>query len=170
MTSVEVVQLLLDHVSSKHGMPRTFILDRDKLFKSNYFKEITRALKIKLHMATKGHPQTDGQSENMIRTLSAMIRSTVQKNPKNWDYMLSELEFHYNAAPNKGTGITPFEVDLGRIPESELTRKFPRSDTVCPAAVNCLDRRLAFCETARDNMANAIAQQTFYANKKRKHV
>lgn len=81
-------------------------------------------LGVKLNMATKGHPQTDGQSENIIRTLTAMLRSTVQKDPREWDATLSELEYYYNSTPNRSTSTTPFEVDIGRVPHLSWIERF----------------------------------------------
>lgn len=97
MTSTEIGLMLFDRVFSKHGVPRTIILDGDKLLMSHSFKENTRMLNIELNMASKGHPHTDGYSKNMIGTLSAMIRTTAQKKLLEWNKMLGELEFHYNS-------------------------------------------------------------------------
>lgn len=123
ITSMEVMQVLFGLVFSKHGMPKTIIFDRDKLFTLHYFNDTTWILNVELNMASKGHPKRDGQSEKMSRTFSTMIRSTFQKNPLKQDNMFSELEFHYNSSMNKITVLSPYEVDIGRIPETEHSRK-----------------------------------------------
>lgn len=106
-------------------------MDRNKPFKSNYVKEVTGVESKVEPGQKKRHPQTNGQSKDIGRTLSAMIGSTVQKQSRNWDCMLSELEFDYKVTPNKTREIDPFKVDLGRIFNSELNIKFPRTGTVC---------------------------------------
>lgn len=119
-------------------------------------------------MATKGHPETDGQSENTIRTLSSMIRSTVQKEPSGWDKVLCEMKYQHNSTPNKSTGLTPFEIDLGRISQSEITWSIRKIDVKCQAACDMVDRRRAFQQLAKDNLVNAVTRQTFNANKRRR--
>lgn len=167
ITTPDVIRLFVDYVFSKHGIPSKIILDRDKLFKSKYFRGFNEILNVKLNIASKDHPQTDGQSENMIRILIQMLRNCVQKDSKNWDTMLSELEFAYNSSKNKSTGLTPFEVDLGRIPQSELSRELDTCTIQCQAAASDVDRRRAFRQFARDNLSNAASAQKFYANKSR---
>lgn len=84
--------------------------------------------------------------------------------------MLRELEFHYKSSSTRCTGLSPFEVSIGHVAETELSRQFPKSQAVCPAAVDYLEKREAFCTAAKDNLAEALAWQTFYAKKERRHV
>lgn len=122
LNSVEVVQLLFDHLFLKHGVPNVTILDINKQFKSQYFKDISQMLNVDFNMA------------------------------------------------NISTGISPFEVEMGRVPESELSRKVLRSKTVCPGAVDYMERLKSFYRAAKDNLANAILCQEHYANQRLKHV
>lgn len=169
ITSAVVVQILFDNVFFKHGMPIKIILDRDPLLTAKYFEGITEMLSIEKNMATKGHPQTDGQSENTIRTLSQMLRQVIQKNPKDWDLMLSALEFEYNSRRHKSTELTPFEVDLGFLPQSQLSMD-TRTGEQCDAATDTVERRKMFQSAARDNLAVAQARQVYYANQKQREA
>lgn len=139
ITSTDVVRLLFEYVCSKHGMPESIILDRHPLFTSKYFERIIHMLNIKKNIASKGHPKSDGQSENTIRTLSQMQRRIIQKKPMEWYFFLSELKFEYNAIEHKSTKLTPFKIDLGYVSQSQLAKQTGISSN-CQAAVNRLER------------------------------
>jgi len=67
----------------------------------------------KLLFSTSHHPQTDGQTEVVNRTLSQLLRTIVQKNFKNWEDCLSYAEFAYNKTMHSSTNCSPFEVVYG---------------------------------------------------------
>ena len=117
-----MIQLLFANLFSKHGTPST-ILDRDPLFTAKHFKGVTDLLDIRKNMATTGHPQTDGQSENTIRMLSQMLRNCIQQKPKAWDTLLSELEFEYNSSRHKST-ISPIRSGYRLYPTNRAHSKF----------------------------------------------
>lgn len=87
-------------------------------------------MNVKLNMSTADHPQTDEQTENLIQTLSSMIRTYIQRNQTNWDTALATLEYEYNSARHASTYLTPFEVDLGYVPHTLLTRSLEFAVTV----------------------------------------
>ena len=129
--------------------------DRDPKFNSKYWRCLAELTNTKLNMSSRDHPQTDGQSENMIRTLSNMIRSFIQRRPEDWDVALSTLEYEYNCAKHKTTGLAPFEVDIGRIPHTPFTRSLANCTVQCQTAVDYAERREAYRRIARDNIARA---------------
>ena len=65
-------------------------------------------------MSTANHPQTDGQTERMNRTLEDMLRCLVNFHQDDWDHLLPLVEFAYNNQINASTKETPFYVDTGR--------------------------------------------------------
>lgn len=120
-------------------------------------------------MANKGHPQTDGQSENAIRTLSEILQYIIQDNSEGWDLFLSELEFDYNPAMPKSTGLTLFEVDHGFIPKSKLGME-TGTDSNFHAAVNDFERHKVFQSLERDDLDIAQAQKVYYISQRGHHV
>ena len=71
-------------------------------------------------MSTADHPQTDGQSENQVKTLRFLTRTLQQDQGGDWDLHLSSLEFTYNSSKNGTTGVSPFELLYGFVPMGPL--------------------------------------------------
>lgn len=76
---MEAARFFNDRLFSKHGIPEKIISDRDPKFNSKCWRGVMELKNIKPNMSTTDHPETDGQSENMIRKLSNMIRGYIQK-------------------------------------------------------------------------------------------
>ena len=62
------------------------------------------------------HPQTDGKTEVVNRSLGNILRSLVYKNPKQWDLALAQEEFSYNDTPNWSIGMILFQIFFGMHP------------------------------------------------------
>ena len=71
-------------------------------------------------MSTTYHPQTDGQTEHLNRTLEEMLQAYVGYKQDNWDDYLPTAKFAYNNAKQTSTGLTPFELDCGQTPNTPL--------------------------------------------------
>jgi hypothetical protein len=55
-------------------------------------------LGIKLLFSSSSHPQTDGQTEVVNRSLGNLLRVLIKKNPKSWEECIPHAEFAYNRA------------------------------------------------------------------------
>ena len=68
--SVEsLAHLYIESIIRLHGVPKSIILDRDPRFTSRLWQGLQNAFGSQLKLSLAYHPQTDGQSERMIRTL-----------------------------------------------------------------------------------------------------
>jgi hypothetical protein len=60
------------------------------------------------------HPQMDGQTEVLNRSLGDLLRILVTKHHSQWDQILPQEKFTYNDSPNRSTGKIPlFQIMYG---------------------------------------------------------
>lgn len=65
-------------------------------------------------MSSEYHPQMDGQTEIVNKTIEGYLRATVQDNPCSWRELLPWAELWYDTAFHHSLGTTPFEIVYGR--------------------------------------------------------
>ena len=79
-SALTIAKLVVEHIISRHGVPRELLSDRGPAFLSKLLQEICKSVK-KTH-TTAYHPQTYGLVE---RFNPDMLAKTVEKNGKDWD-------------------------------------------------------------------------------------
>ena len=99
-----------------HGLPRSIISDRDSKFVGYFWKTLWKNMGIELKFSSTFHPQIDGQTEVVNRSLGNLLRCLVGNKPSNWEMVLAQAEFAYNNSVNRSTGKTPFEIVTGMKP------------------------------------------------------
>lgn len=115
-TALQVAQLYIHSIYKLHGLPKTIISDRDRIFTSAVWQELFRLSDTKLIMSSSYHPQTDGQTERLNQCLEAFLRCTVHSCPRQWHKWLPLAEFWYNTTFHSALGKSPFEVLYGHSP------------------------------------------------------
>ena len=168
VTAPGVAKIFFDNIFRHHGLPRIIISDRDAKFTSNFWRALFQQLGTKLSMSTAFHPQTDGQTERMNRTLEEMLRAYSTYNQDQWDQYLPAAEFAYNNAKQISTGHTPFELDCGQHPltPAALATKV----TNVPAADDFAQHWENMINMAKDALMIAQDRQSKYANQHRRHL
>ena len=74
----------------------------------------------KLLFSTTCHPQIDGQTEVVNRTLTQLLRIVVHKNLKTWEDCLPFIKFAYNRAMHTTISYSSFEIVYGFNPLTPL--------------------------------------------------
>jgi hypothetical protein len=69
----DLAVLFFDHLFCENGLPTEIVSDRDKLFVSKFWTALTALCGVKLKMSSAYHPQTDGLSEHMNKTINQSL-------------------------------------------------------------------------------------------------
>src|SRR5688500_6269002 len=97
------------------GIPKVIVSDRDPRFTSEWWMYVTQMVGTTQELSTLCHQQMDGKCENAIKTVKRVLKAFVDYAGKEWVDLLPLVEFNHNATPNS-TGVSPYEIDVGRIP------------------------------------------------------
>ena len=121
ITAQQTATLFIDCVFKHHGMPTQIVSDRDVRFESLFWRELVLLLRITHSKSSRFHPQTDGQTERMNRTLEDTLRHYVGPYQNDWDKLLPFAEFAMNNAWHSGINNTPFMLNYGQHPDIPTT-------------------------------------------------
>ncbi|UYV64979.1 hypothetical protein LAZ67_3002638, partial [Cordylochernes scorpioides] len=124
--SVEVATFFIKDVILKHGAPREVITDRGRNFTSSMIRDLNKHCRITHRTTTAYHPQTNGLTERLNKTIADMLSMYVDVNQKDWDEILPFVTFAYNTAKQESTGFSPFFLVHGREAETPLDLLFPK--------------------------------------------
>jgi hypothetical protein len=164
-------QLFKDHVYSKHGLPGDVLSDRDPRFTGHFWREVSGALGQNLSFTSAFHPQSDGQTERMNRTIEQVLRAHAAQYDADWDLNLSMVEFCMNNTHHAALKHTPFFLNSGQHPITPIMWDFIRqSKSSCPAAMNFTHRMQETLQLAKQNLQHARDRYKSYADNQRKDI
>jgi transposase InsO family protein len=115
-TATSVARAFFDGVVRLHGFPASIVSDRDPVFTSNVWRDLFKLAGVTLKMSTAFHPQTDGQSEAVNKTIAMYLRCITGDRPRAWLDWLPWAEYCYNTSFHSALRTTPFQVVYGRPP------------------------------------------------------
>eukprot|EP00253_Pinus_taeda_P030700 PITA_30700 len=120
ITAEQTAELFFHHVWIYFGLPTSIISDRDSIFVGNFWSNLWEMMDTKLKKSTAFHPQIDGQTEVVNRTIVHLLRGYCSKHPKLWDEHLHYIQHAYNRTKHSSTNTSPFEACFGYLPKSPL--------------------------------------------------
>ena len=77
------LKLYFDEIVKLYGLPKTIVSDKDIRFMSYFGKTLWHLVGTKLKFSTAFHPQTDGQTEVVNRSLGNLLRCLVGEANRN---------------------------------------------------------------------------------------
>ena len=91
-----VAKLLVEHVISRHGVPKELLSDQG----ANFWSGLTsKVMCVRITNTTAYHPQTDGLIKRFNCILISMLAKTVEAGGCDWDesipYILLHIELVY---------------------------------------------------------------------------
>src|SRR3954466_4913749 len=87
---------------------------------SYFWKTLLAQPGIKLLFSFASHPQTDGQTEVVNRSLGTLLRVLIKKNLKDWEECIPHAEFTYNRAKTSTTIMSLLVIVYGFEPLTAL--------------------------------------------------
>ena len=164
----ELASSFVHTVVRAHGVPEEIISDRDPRFTAHFYDELTKLMGITLRMSTARHPQTDGQSEREIRTLTTALRAFCNSNQDDWDDYLDMLELGFNCSVQASTQKAPYELVYGYLPRLPVDVALAQFTPRNPAATDRAERMQQALRFAREHLMTAQERQAANANRHRR--
>ena len=164
-TTASIAQIFIENIVKLHGMPRSIVSDRDRIFTSKFWTELFQLQGTKLKMSTAYHPQTDGQTEVVNRCLETYLRCFASDRPKEWAKWLPWAEWWYNTTYHSSTKCAPYEALYGR-PAPVIPKYVIGSAKVDQVDQELIDRD-KLLQLLKDNLSTAQARMKQQADTRR---
>jgi hypothetical protein len=116
-------------------LPKSIVSDRDTKLTGHFWRTLWKKMGTNLMFSSAYHPQMDGQTEVVNRSLGDLLRSLVIEHHSSWDSILPQAEFTYNDSVNRSTGKSPFHIIYGMKPRGVFElRDSEQTDTSSASA------------------------------------
>jgi hypothetical protein len=169
--AVYIAQLYFREVYRLHGLPLSIVSDRDSKFLSYFWRTLWKLANTKLDFSTAYHPQTDGQTEVVNRSLGNMLRCLVGDYIMSWDQQLYKAEFAYNRSVNRSSDFSPFYANYGFQPRAPIDlAPVPTLKHIPKKAEDFVLNLQNVHQQVQQNLTKAAAKYKLAADSKRRLV
>ncbi|KAK3043471.1 hypothetical protein RJ639_002050 [Escallonia herrerae] len=101
------------NVVCRFRVPKILIIDNGKQFDNSNFRSFCEGLSICLYFTSVAHPQSNGQTENMNRSILQGLKRKLDDAKGAWVDELPKVLWAYRTTPHSVTGETPFLLCFG---------------------------------------------------------
>eukprot|EP00253_Pinus_taeda_P036260 PITA_36260 len=115
-TTSQVTKLFFREVFHLHELPKTIVKDRDSRFMGAFWQDLFRLVGTELTPSTSYHPQTDGQTERVNKSLEGYLQNYVTGQQRAWIRWL-----HLGEAPKAKYWIQESQDILKALKDNLLT-------------------------------------------------
>ncbi len=165
-TAKETIRILERQVFCRFGVPDSIHSDRGSQFTSGLFRDMGKALGIRLTTTPAYNPKSN-PVERAHRDLGNALRALVGENYGSWEDILPQAVFALNTHVSAATGLAPYQLMFGREPSTPLDLLFgspPTKEADNPCDHHTYLRQLkqraqAAQAYARNNLAQAVRRQ-----------
>ena len=105
VTAKGIAWLFLKEVVRLHGIPDSIMSDWDSKFTLIFWCELLRIMDIKPLMSIAFHPQMDGSTEQVNRSIGQILQTVVRDDQKDWVHKGPMVEFAMNSNVSSTTGF-----------------------------------------------------------------
>lgn len=124
-TAAEAARFFIENIVLRHGAPAVVITDKGTAFTAELLRTVLTLSGTAHRKTTAYHPQTNGLTERLNKTIADMLCMYVDVEHKNWDRILPYVTFAYNTARQETTKMTPFALIHGRDVTTMLDAMLP---------------------------------------------
>jgi hypothetical protein len=121
-TTQQIAHIFFSNVVKLHGLPKSIMSDRDRVFTSHFWQELFKLVGTQLHLSSAYHPQSDGQTERVNQCLEMFLRCAVNDTPSQWVKWLDSAELWYNSCYHSSLKLSAFRDRGVPGPTSECRR------------------------------------------------
>ena len=119
-TAANAAKFFVEQIVLRHGAPIRLLTDRGQHFVATLMQHITILIGVEHVTTTSYHPQCNGLTERMNKTLAVAMSHYVNDTHKDWDLHVPFITFCINTSIQDTTQFSPFELVYGRKPTLPL--------------------------------------------------
>ena len=115
--STHVANLFFKEAVRLHGLPRSIVSDRDTRFVGHFWRTLWKKLGTKLSFSSAYHPQTDGKTELVNRSLGNLLRCLAGEHPNSGIIFFPRQNMHTMTHQTRAQGRVHFILFMDYTPE-----------------------------------------------------